>query len=285
MTEVDPLRELLHVPVANGGISALLLVPDPGESTVDKARAGEVMSHLAVLLRAIEGRDPNFGTSADKDGASTDADTPAWPQAYRKVVAFLVWLLSDEQLRDKLLEGDGNGSPLVAFMSFAGSPEEAGLTDNVRLERLLLFSFVMGLMMSHLTALASIRLGASIPIRPDLVVFDMISSLTSLPATGQHDAYFSAAVEMANCLSLAAAYYGRVGEEQVRAHLQATAESVLRLPELTGLASRAYFLIEKYGLKAVERRFEQQLSLALQQYFGFLTIPTIPGADEAISSA
>src|ERR1022692_2224125 len=138
MAEVDPLRELLRVQVANGGISALLLVPDPAGSTVDKAQAGKVMSHLAALLLAIEGRDPNFGTSVDEGGAPTDADAPSWPQAYRKIVVFLVWLLSDEQLLDKLLDGShGDVSPLAAFMSFVGSPEKAGLTASVRVERLL----------------------------------------------------------------------------------------------------------------------------------------------------
>ena len=121
------------------------------------------------------------------------------------------------------------------------------------------------------------RLSSALPVHPDLIVFDLISALTSRASGDQRDAYFSAAAAMANCLSSTARHYGQVGEERERKHLQATAGSVLQVQEFAFLASRAPHLLEKYGLKTVEERFEQQLSLALQS-FGFRTIPTTRGA-------
>jgi hypothetical protein len=275
MAEVDPLSELLNVKVISGGLSALLLVPDPAESTVDVVNADEAIMRLFALLGAIVRRDPHLKISADDNG--TDAESPDWPEAYRKVVAFVVWLLSDEQLRERFLRKEGDTSRALDFLRFVGSPEEAGLADSVKLERLLIFVFVLGLMMSQLMALASGGLISVLPIRPDLTVFDLISMLTSQVTGGQRDAHFSAAAAMANCLSSAAKHYGQVGEERERARLQATAGSVLHVQEFALLAGRAPHLLKKYGLKTVEERFEQQLSLALQS-FGFRTIPTTRGA-------
>ncbi len=91
----------------------------------------------------------HYGMPADEQVADTDwieeAAKHGWPI-----------LMKDKRIRHRSAE-------ITAFMSFVGSPEEAGLTASVRVERLLLFSFVIGLMHSRLTALASIRLGASIP--------------------------------------------------------------------------------------------------------------------------
>ena len=277
MDEADPLRELLDIKIASGGLSALLLVPDPAQSAMDVARAVEVMPHLLKLLLAIIGRHQEFGARAGENGALTDEESPDWSEAYRKVMTFVVWLLSDEQFRERMLKGDPGEPPYVRFMRFVGSPEETGISDSVKLERLLLFSLFMGLGMSKLMALDDDKLRAISPIRFDLALFEHISLLTSLASANKHLAYSGAAVDIANCLSSAAAHYGRAGERREQVQMQATARSVLHLPEFPLLADRAPHLLKKYGLKTVEERFEQQLSLALQS-LGFRTVPTTRGS-------
>lgn len=273
MDEADPLRELLDEKVASGGLSALLLMPDPVQGVVDVAHAVEVMPHLLKLLLAIIGRNQEFGARAGESGAHTDEESSDWSEAYRKVMAFVVWLLNDEQFRERMLTGDSGEPPYVRFMHFVGSPEETGISDSAKLERLLLFSLFMGLGMSQLMALDDDKLRAISPIRFDLALFEQISRLTSLASANKHLAYSGAAVDIANCLSSAAAHYGRAGEQREHAQMQATARSVLHLPEFPLLADRTPHLLKKYGLKTVEERFEQQLSLALQS-FGFRTVPT-----------
>jgi hypothetical protein len=276
MNKADPLCKLLDVKVARGGISALLLVPDPGEISVDVERATDVMPHLLLILNAIMGRQQDFGTRAGENQALTGEESHDWSEAYRKVVAFVVCLLRDKQLRERMLTGDPSEAPFVRFMRLVGSPEEAGVTDNVKLERLLLFNLFMGLAMSKLMAIDDDNLRAISPIRFDLELFKNISQLTSLASASKRLAYSGAAVDIANCLSSAAAHYGRLGEQREQAQMQATARSILRLPEFPLLAARAPHLLKKYGLKTVEERFEQQLSLALQS-FGFRTVPTTRG--------
>lgn len=272
---MDPLSRLLHVNVSADGFSALLNVPDPGDGSVDIPRAEDAIVHLFRLLGAIVHRDPDSGVNDGGEQISTEASN--WPEAYRKVVAFIVWLLGDEQFRDEFLFSDEEGDApyAVKLMQFIGSPEEAGLARIVQLERALIFAFILGLHMARTLALPT-GLAPILPLRPELIIFDMISSL-SLDSTELPGAYCRAGSAMAKLLSSAAGNYGRNGDERERVRLQATANSLLHVHELPFLAARVPHTLKKYGPKKVEKRFEQQLNLALQ-WLGFRTIPTTPGA-------
>src|ERR1700730_12091004 len=63
---------------------------------------------------------------------------------------------------------------------------------------------------------------------------------------------------------------------RIRRHYPALINRSVALPEFPLLADRTPHLLKKYGLKIVEERFEQQLSLAFQS-FGFRTVPTTRG--------
>ncbi len=273
MATEDPLRELLNPRVMSGGLPALLRVPDPVTSTVSVDDVENTTARLFALLGAIVHRDPQLVKTVDSSTA--DVDSPEWSEAFRKVVVFVAWFLKDEQIRAKFLSETIDKPSALSFAHFIGSPKEPGLTDVVRFERILIFNFLLGLMMSRVMALTSGTLSSVLPSRPEHIVLDMISSLTSA-ATGRGDAHFSAAAAMADCLSSTARHYARVGEERERTRLQATANSVLQAHELPLLASRASHMLEKYGSKEVELRFERQLSLALQTY-GFRTVPAPKG--------
>jgi hypothetical protein len=273
VTTEDPLSELLRPGALAGGLPALLRVPDPTASTAAVGSIDEVTGPLFGLLGAIVRRDPQLVTAVDSSIAAVDS--PEWSEGFRKVVVFVAWLLKDENIREEFLSGSIEKPSAISFSHFIGSPEEPDLPDIIRLERVLVYSFLLGLMMSRVMALTSGILNSILPSRPDITVLDLISSLTSA-GSGQTDAHSRAAAAMADCLSFAAAHYARAGEKRERERLQATASSVLQVHELPLLASRVPHMLEKYGSKEVEVRFEQQLSLALQSY-GFRTVPTPKG--------
>ena len=103
MAEADPLRQLLDVNVTRGGLSALLLVPHPEQNVVNAGLANEAVIRTMELLHAIVARDPVFGASKDKE-ESTDPESPDWAEAFYKAIVILVWLLTDSQLLQRVLE-------------------------------------------------------------------------------------------------------------------------------------------------------------------------------------
>jgi hypothetical protein len=273
MVTEDPFSELLDPKVMSGGLPALLRVPDPAASAASVDNVENATAQLFGLLGAVVNRYAQLARTAD--GNTIDADSSEWAEAFRKVVAFVAWFLKDEQVREKFLSEPIDKPSMLSFVHFIGSPEESGLAATVRYERTLIWSFLTGLMMSRMTALSPRAFSSIAPLRTEDIVLDMISSLASV-AAGQGDAHFSAAAAMVDCLSFAARHDARVREEKERARLQATANSVLQVHELPQLASRAPHMLEKYGSKEVEVRFEQQLNLALQTC-GFRTVPAPKG--------
>lgn len=273
MAMEDPLGELLNPRVMKGGLPALLQVPDPVLSAVAVDNVEVATAQLFALLGFIVRRDPQLVSPVDS--GTTEVDSTDWSEAFRKVVAFVTWFLKDEQIREKFLSDAVDKPSALSFAHFIGTPEEPGLADDIKFERLLIWNFLIGLMMSRAMALTSGTFSSILPSRPEHIVLDAISSLTSV-ASGRGDAHFNAAAAMADCLSSAAKHYARVGEERERARLRATSNSVLQIHELPFLASRESHMLEKYGSKEVEVRFEQQLCLALQIY-GFRTVPALKG--------
>jgi hypothetical protein len=275
MTSEDPLSELLDAKVVSEGLPGLLRVPDP-DPNLKVVRVADVekrTAQLLGLLGAVVNRAPQLTRTADAPG--TDADNPEWAEAFRKVVAFVTWYLKDERVRSEFLSAPVDKPGLLSFASYIRSPEEVGLAETVKLERMLLWTFLLGLMMSQLSALTGRRFNSLSPVRPDETVLEMISSLASL-AVLLDDPYSSAAAAMTACLSFAARHDARLGAKREIERQRTTAHTVLEVHELPLLASRAPHTLERYGEKEVETRFEQQLALALQTC-GFRTIPAARG--------
>ena len=213
-------------------------------------------------------RDPRLRGSVNDDTLSVDS--PEWAEAYCKIVTFVVWLLNDDRIRDRLLGASEGTSLGVQFVGFVGSPEEPGLTGILVLERSLVFAFMMALGTAQLMKVSREPLDSIVSFHPDLMIFDMLTVLAS--AVSLSDTYCKAAGLMANCLSSTAAKYGRIGHERESERWQATADSVLRPQEFTSLASQMPPQVKKYGEGKVAERFEQQLNRALQ-LLGFFTRP------------
>jgi hypothetical protein len=190
-------------------------------------------------------------------------------------VAFIIWLLSDEEVLEWFLTGSKEqATPAVAVMSLIGSPEEPDLPEILRLERMLLFAFSQGLILSRGLSFSNSALDSVMPVRGDHIILDLISALT-VPHW-EDPSYLYAEMAMANFLSSAAKHYGHKREARQKEHLRATAESLLQAHELPFLARRDAHMLERYGAKEIEARFERQLNLAFQ-HFGFFTAPTAPG--------
>jgi hypothetical protein len=268
MAQLDPLADLLDSKVINGGLASILEVPDPAQGAIEIEYSDDTIMRVFALLGAVVHRDPRLRGSANDDTVPVGA--PEWAKTYCKIVTFVVWLLNDDRIRDRLL-GSSEGISLgVQYMSFIGSPEEPGLTDILRLERSLVFAFMIGLGTTGLMKVSREPLDSVLSFHPDIMIFDMLALLTSTVSLS--DAYCKAAGLMANCLSSIAAKYARIGHERERERWQTTADSVLRPQEFTSLARQMPPQVEKYGVGKVAERFEQQLNLALQ-LLGFFTRP------------
>lgn len=268
MVQIDPLADLLDSSVINGGLASILEVPDPVLGAVEIEYPDDTIMRVFALLGAVVHRDPRLRGGANEDTFPVDA--PEWAEAYCKIVTFVVWLLSDDRIQERLVEAREGNSLGVQFLSFVGSPEKPGLTGILVLERSLIFAFMMGLGTARLMKVSREPLESVLSFHPDLTIFDMLAILTS--AVSLSDAYCKAAGLMANCLSSTAAKYGRIRHEREQERWQTTADSILRPEEFTFLASQMPAQVKKYGEGKVAERFEQQLNLALQ-LLGFFTRP------------
>jgi hypothetical protein len=239
MVTEDPLGELLSPRVMRNGLPALLRVPDPVASVVSVDNVEGTTALLFGLLGSIVHRDPQLLGTADSRIA--DVDSPDRPEAFRKVVVFVAWFLKDEQIREKFLSDAIDKPSALSFAHFIRSPEEPDLTDVIKLERGLIWSFLMGLTKSQMMVFTGGTLGSIFPSRPERIVLDTISSLASAAAS-RGDAHSSAAAAMTDCLAFAAKHDVRVGEEKERVRLQATANFILQVHELPHF-SRAERLI------------------------------------------
>jgi Holliday junction resolvase len=274
MDNKGQFSELLAAGALSGGLPALLSVPDPFASTVSVDNIAGTTGQLFGLLGAVVNRQEQLARTTD--GNIINTDSPEWAEAFRKVVAFVTLFLKDNQVREKFFSETIEKPSMLSFSAFMGSPEEPGLADTVRYERILIWSFLLGLSMSRITALMPRMLSSIMPHRPEDTVLSMISSLAS-EAVRQDDVHASAAAAMVDCLSFAFRRDMQVREEKEEARLKATANSFLQVYELSQLATQTGRMREKYGPKDVEARFEQQLSLALQTC-GFRTVPASRGA-------
>lgn len=274
MTASDPLGALLRLSTAESGVAELLLLPDPTGEPTNAAQAEVALPRLFALLGTIVHRQVSAYEGSNKAG--TYPESIDWSQAYRKAVAFIIWLLNNEEVLEWFLaRNKEQATPAVAVMSLIGSPEEPGLPEILQLERAPIFAFSQGLIFSRAFSLSNSALDSVMPVRMDHIVLNLISALT-MPQ-GEDPEHLRAAMAMANFLSSASKYYGGKREERQKERLRATATSLLQAHELPFLARRDGPMLERYGgTNKVAARFEQQLNLAFQS-LGLLTASTVPG--------
>ena len=238
MTSIDDLIGMLSQETPSLSLSALRLPVHLEIDDADNARANDAILKLFEMLGRIVHRDSDLH---DAIGANaSDPTDPSWYEAYDEVVTLIVWVLKSR----------GYEKPPIAHLRLIGSPEEAGLPSEVRYERSLIFSFVLALGMAEAMAITA-GLRGLIPLHADLTVFDMLSALTSAPSP-----WSKAGAAMANYVSESARHYSQMGEDKERDRLKATADSLLQKGEFHFLASRAPWLLEKYGERNVSRRFD-----------------------------
>ena len=145
----------IRVQVARGGLSSLLLTPDPNDNAVDMVTAQRAMAHAFQLLRAIVSRDLDFGIGVS--AGESDADSPdlPWPEAFRKVISFLTWLLSDDERREKLLENHVvPESPFSLLLRDIGPVEIREITTSSHMERAIFHAFSIGLALAQAMTLS-----------------------------------------------------------------------------------------------------------------------------------
>jgi hypothetical protein len=279
----NSLKSLLGLKLPDD-IDAIGALPDPDSSTFQGVSSGElvgVVEHFRQLWHQIVDEDPFDNDLQDKDYAQWQAkEGPFW-KTLRMIGVYHGWALAscsaDADLSDLL--------PLVRRPEFSPreNPDDASLPELIaELQR----ASAETALWSHLTCWVGLLIARrldEIGFSPGELPDDHDPDLAALDALGfQRETQETYEGELLRLYLgvFRSALWARTEAVRRRARLRREASHSAAVEtssrELRLLAGRSPLMGKKYGVKKVEKVFEQQLALVFQS-LGFTVIPALPG--------